>query len=569
MESPTEDRGAPEGVDERRLHPWTLLHRFVVSLPGFAILLIPVLRSPSSESYLNLGIAVLYGAVTLPLLYLQYHRFRYWITPNELVIHSGVFTRRRRNIPVERIQNIEMERKLLPRLLGTASVKVFTAGSAAAEGVLEYVSVAEANRIREVIRSFQRQKAQDAQWTSDGAQPSAQVLERSGRPVPDHERDALAEVTDDDHHAGPPLISMTLDRVLLSGMFRFSLLYIAIIFSFLQFIEPDPELLAEMLTRGQLGALTQTVADSPWLAGFMAAAAAALLSWVSGILVNLNKYYGFRLWLETDKLHKRHGLLTLAEATIPLKKVQALICRSNPVMSRFGWWIMELQTMGLNVREHGFQIAAPFSQEEEIGDLSTRILPVSWPSRLSKVSRLTIRRMTIRYGLVLAALTLAVSAFWRPALYGFALFPLVPLWAWLNYHHHGYSLTDDALVIRKGVIRRMIWYIPIRKMHVFYSAQSIFQRRLRLKTVYVDTAGASSINFPMIVDLPSEVADTLTGRLYDRFRDLIQTTAPGSFGAANTARDTGQRELSFALPVPADQRRSSQATPSRPTGPPN
>ncbi len=551
------------------MHPWTLLQRFVVSLPGFAILLIPVLRSPSGESYLNLGIAVLYGAVTLPLIYLQYHRFRYWITPNELVIHSGVLTRRRRNIPVERIQNIEMVRKLLPRLLGTASVKVFTAGSTAAEGVLEYVSVAEANRIREVIRSFQQQIAEDAQATSQVAPPNAEVTDGDRGRALDHPREVLATIAADDHRTKPPLIAMTLDRVLLSGMFRFSLLYIAIIFSFLQFIEPDPELLAEMLTRGQLGALTQTIASSPWLAGFMAAAAAALLSWVSGILVNLNKYYGFRLWLETDKLHKRHGLLTLAEATIPLKKVQALICRSNPVMAKFGWWIMELQTMGLNVREQGYQIAAPFSQETEIGELSTRILPVAWPARLNKVSRLTIRRMTIRYSLVLTALTLAVAAFWRPGVYGFALLPMVPVWAWLSYRHHGYSLTDDALVIRRGVIRRMIWYIPIRKMHVFYSAQSIFQRRLRLKTVYVDTAGASSINFPMIVDLPSDIADALTGRLYDRFRDLIQVTTPRSFRVANRVPDTAPAESSFSLPVPADQRQSSQATPSTPADQPN
>lgn len=225
--------------------------------------------------------------------------------------------------------------------------------------------------------------------------------------------------------------------------------------------------------------------------------------------------------------------------------------------------------MGLNVREQGYQIAAPFSQETEIGELSTRILPVSWPAGLNKVSRLTIRRMTIRHSLVLTLMALAIAVFWRPAVFAFGLLPLVPIWAWLNYRHHGYSLTDDALVIRKGVVRRMIWYIPIPKMHVFYSAQSIFQRRLRLKTVYVDTAGASSINFPTIVDLPADVADALTGQLYDRFRDLIQVTTPGSFGATSTDPDTGQQESSFALPVPEDQRRSSPATPSTPAGLPS
>ncbi|MDX1429819.1 MAG: PH domain-containing protein, partial [Rhodothermales bacterium] len=397
METPSQDRGVPNAVDVRRLHPWTLLQRFVVSLPGFAILLIPVLRTPSSESYFNLGIAALYAAITLPLIYLQYHRFRYWITPNELVIHSGVLTRRRRNIPVERIQNIEMQQKLLPRLLGTASVKVFTAGSSTAEGVLEYVSVGEAQRIREVIRSFQRQKEIAADMAGTATDKGVR------RPVADP--DSAIREPAPANAALDLLVSMSVERVLLSGVFRFSLLYIAIIFSFLQFIEPDPELLADMLTRGRFKAWSEIIANSPWIAAATAVAAAAMLSWISGILVNLNKYYGFKLWLEIDKLHKRHGLLTLSEATIPLKKVQALICRTNPVMEHFGWWAMELQTMGLNVREQGYQIAAPFSRELEIVDLSSTIQGVAWPRQLSRVSRLTIRRMIVRYSLAVVVLS--------------------------------------------------------------------------------------------------------------------------------------------------------------------
>ena len=547
----------PAGADVRRLHPWTLMQRFVVSLPGFVILLIPVVRSPSGSSWLNLGIALVYGAVTLPLIYLQYHRFRYWITPKELVIHSGVLTRRRRNIPIERIQNIEIERRLLPRLLGTASVKVFTAGSAAAEGALEYVSVSEANRIREVIRQFQRRMAESAPPSMGPAgdvERAAPDESRPGAPsqvfTGDLARVSTLAATEND--AGEHLFSMSLERVLLSGMFRFSLLYIAIIFSFLQFIEPDPELLAEMLTRGRFRRWTVEITNSPWMAGSVAVLAAALLSWLSGIAVNLNKYYRFSLWQEKDKLHKKHGLLTLSEATIPLKKVQALICRSNPVMAYFGWWALELQTMGLNVREQGHRVAAPFGREEEIVPLTGRIFPVRWPVRLSRVSRLTIRRRSIRYGVLLVLASGLLALLWRPALLTLILLPLVPVWAWLQYRHHAYELTDDALVIRRGVIRRMLWYIPIEKMHVFYSAQSIFQRRLRLKTVYVDTAGASNLHFPTIVDLPSDVAEAMTGRMYDRFRELLSDPAIQSapIHEGNRAPDRAPPVSSSALPVP-------------------
>ena len=132
---------APPAQDVRRLHPLTLLQRLVVSLPGLLILLLPFLRSPDRDAWLSLFSAVVYGMVALPLLALQYLRFRYWITPKEIVIQSGVTTRRTRSIPIERIQNIEIEQRLLPRLFGAAKVKLETAGSATTEGVLDLVSL--------------------------------------------------------------------------------------------------------------------------------------------------------------------------------------------------------------------------------------------------------------------------------------------------------------------------------------------------------------------------------------------------------------------------------------------
>ncbi len=534
----------PEGQvrDVRRLHPMTLVQRFILSLPGFVILLMPVLRSPSSMNWFNLAIAILYGALTLPLIFLQYQRFRYWITPRELIIHSGVLTRRRRNIPVERIQNIEIEQKLLPRLLGTARVKVVTAGSDTAEGVLEYVSVSEAKRIREAIRSIQRRERIAATDISEALE---------------HGTSESAADTLPSRH----LITLTVERVLLSGVFRFSLLYIALIFSALQFFEPDPEALVEFLTRGRFNEWAKAITESPWMAAISAAIIASLLSWVSGILVNLNKFYGFRLTLEDTRLHKKHGLLTIAEGTIPLKKIQALIYRTNPLMDRFGWWIMELQTMGLNVREHGQQVAVPFARADELRPIESLIFPVEWPDALNPVSRLTIRRMSIRYGMGYLLVATGVSFWWSPAIWSFTLMPLIILWAYLQYRHHGYAATDDALVIRRGFIRRMTWYIPIEKFHVFYLTQSIFQRRLGLKTLFVDTAGASGIHFPMIVDLPEAEADALMRRLYDRFQ--LTTGRPSTSGPlpktgeGNTARDTEQRVPSSASPGPADQLPSS------------
>ncbi|NNF04578.1 MAG: PH domain-containing protein, partial [Rhodothermales bacterium] len=139
----------------RRLHPMTLLQRFLVSIPALVFLILPMRQAPDSTAWLNLAFAALYAVLVLPWIVLYYLRFRYWISDEELTIHSGVLTRRRRNIPVDRIQNIEIQQPLLPRLFGTAKVAVYTAGSSNAEGVLEYVSLDEAKSIKAIVRRIQ------------------------------------------------------------------------------------------------------------------------------------------------------------------------------------------------------------------------------------------------------------------------------------------------------------------------------------------------------------------------------------------------------------------------------
>ena len=498
----------------QRLHPLTLVQRVVKSLPVLFFVLLPFLGGSSdTNSLFSLAFLVLYGALALPMIGLQYLRFQYWITPREVVIHSGVLTRRKRNIPLDRIQNIVIERSLLPRLLGTAKVKIETAGSKTTEGVLEYVSRDEAQRIREIVRSYQRQLATAAPATLEA--PAEQVPPMEPAAV-----EAMAQV----------LFTMTLPRILLSGAFRFSLLYIALIFSGLQSVmDPlnlTPEQIADWILGDGLQPLTDAAQSSPWLLGILTVFAAVLLGWLTGIVINLTKYYGFRLWLEGDKLHRRHGLLTVSEGTIPLKKVQSLILRSNPLMRRFGWYRLELQTMGYDVEKQGYQVAVPFAKKDEILELAPHIRPFALPATFTPVSKITIRRTFIRYSAALLVVLLPLAYYWRPALWGLLALPLLLYLAFLQYRNHGYALHDDILYVRRGVFQHYIWVVPVDKFQVFYTAGTFFQRRLGLRSLVIDTAGASSFRFPQVVDVVTEAAEDFIQTLYGRFQTHFAPAAP-------------------------------------------
>ncbi|PSQ73547.1 MAG: hypothetical protein BRD39_03930 [Bacteroidetes bacterium QH_9_64_21] len=509
--------------EPQRLHPLTLLLRVGASLPALLVILFPVLRNPSSgENVTSLVLGVMYGVFALPAIVLQYWRFSYRITAKQIVIQSGVFNRKNRSIPIERVQNIQIERSLFARLFGLAKVKIETAGSSSTEGSLEYVHQDAAREIRQVVRSFQRE-------TADGEE----------------------DIADADASDVEPLFDMSLRRVLLSGAFRFSLLYLAVIFTVLEFF--DLEALVERLIRapGRMGWIAEAMFSHPALAILASVVVAIVLGWVSGVAVHLARYYDFELWLDGDKLRKRHGLFTVTEGTIPLDKVQSLILRTNPFMRIFGWYELKVQTIGLDVDEQGHRVIAPFAGTDRILELARRVRTFDLPDSFVSVSPVTIRRRFIRYTAVFGALLLPTIYFWPAGWmhlggvalpwWGLGLVPFILGWAVLQFQNHGYAADEDGLYIRRGVLSHYLWILPVEKFHVFHATASLFQRRLNLKTLFVDTAGAATFAYPEVIDVPADDADDQFDALYRRFKTLYQSRVEAATGAPNTRLDPDER----------------------------
>src|SRR5687768_5840302 len=103
--------------------------------PGRMLLIVAV------AALLGIGIALL-----------AWWRFRYTVGAGEIVIESGILRRQRRVIPYDRVQDVSIERRLLARLFGTAKVRIETGGSAADEGDLDMIALADAYALRDRLR---------------------------------------------------------------------------------------------------------------------------------------------------------------------------------------------------------------------------------------------------------------------------------------------------------------------------------------------------------------------------------------------------------------------------------
>lgn len=106
---------------------------------------------------------------------LYYYRFSYSLGEDTLEIDSGIISRRQREIPFGRIQNVDIVQDPLARIVGIAVVTVETAGGDGTEAALKYVDHDEAERIR---RDVQHQKRSDdddetAETDSSGVENAA------------------------------------------------------------------------------------------------------------------------------------------------------------------------------------------------------------------------------------------------------------------------------------------------------------------------------------------------------------------------------------------------------------
>ncbi len=479
---------APETGRPQRLHPFTLGYRVLRSLPQLLIAFVPIVFSTSGRTaaLASLVVTVGFGAFFVPLLVAQYARFRYRVSPGEITIQRGVFSQQTRVIPIERIQRVEIVQPLLARVFGTARVDLMTAGGAGAEGTLEYVSLAEAHRLRDAVRA-------------GGGRGAREAMEGATAPAAASAPETAA-----------PLFRLSFGDLLRKGALRFSLAYIAVAFSLLQSANVGVEDIVDFFLQHRHEAYARYLPSSALGTALVTLAVALVLSWLAGLATTVNGYYGFTIFREgPGKLRTVRGLLGRSERTLPLRKVQALVFEANFLMQPFGYLRLAAQTMGLDDKARGAAPVIPFGRAARVAGFARDHFGYRPPPGLLAVSPFFRRRALVRLHVALVVAACG-PAFWLPeALWLLALSPALVLLASAQYRAHGYYFDGEAIVVQRGALWQRRWAVPLARAQSFSLSATYFQRRLGLVTLHLDTAGAMEMGGPAIRDLEQATGQAL------------------------------------------------------------
>ncbi|MGB9965804.1 PH domain-containing protein [Halobacterium hubeiense] len=422
-----------------------------------------------------------------------YRRFDYELTDESLDIYSGVFSRREREIPLRRVQNVDVTRSFVARLLGIAEVDVETAGGGGTEANLRFVGREEADRLQEAIRerraALQREEPEEAEETAAEAAPAG--------------GETLFELSDRD--------------LLLYGALSF-----------------DPRLASGVVALATF--LAPTFGDRISLSGLGVAAVvglavvAALALWAVSAVARVVQFYGFRLRRVGDDLRYERGLLSRRDGTIPLSKLQTVAVEENVLMRRFGFASLAVETAGYapgSQPSGGSEAAIPIAPREDVLSLARTLEPFH-DFELERPPERARKRYVRRYllaGLAVVAGGFLVDQFLTSVPWYAAGVLLLPAWpaARLTHRHRGYELGPDHVVTRAGFWNRSTRVVPYRRVQTVIRRQTVFQRRWRLATVVFDTAGSRSISAgdAAALDRDEEDADGIAGDVRDRVLDVI------------------------------------------------
>ena len=141
---------AADGSPYQRLHPLTPLLRgwaIVVAVLFFLARNLHDLADDLTPDRVGLGLLVLVP-VALGYGFLSWHFTRYRIEEDQLRVESGVLFRRTRHIRLDRVQSIDVVRKLPARITGLATLKFDLAGGEQDKSTLEYLSTRRAAQLR-------------------------------------------------------------------------------------------------------------------------------------------------------------------------------------------------------------------------------------------------------------------------------------------------------------------------------------------------------------------------------------------------------------------------------------
>ncbi|MBF4562843.1 PH domain-containing protein [Microbacterium sp. VKM Ac-2870] len=374
----------------------------------------------------------------------RFHTFR--ITGDDVEVRSGILFRTHRRAPLDRVQGVNLTRPMVARLLGAAKLEVVGAGLDA-NVKLEYLSTANAEAVRaDILRlASGRQLARAAARDEAGGAGSAHARSRA----------AVAAVS-----AG---LTGLIDGAEQPVAEPASVVHI-----------PPGRLIASRLLSGStiwllaLGAaiIIGSIVGTPWV---LFTLVPAVLGFGAYWFRTITRALRYSIAPTPSGVRITFGLFTTITETLPPGRVHAFEIRQPLLWRASGWWSIRVNRLSGR--------SANDAQSQQFAE----VLPVGTRDDVERVLRLFLPGIS--------------AAQWQELVVHGLLGPhdngdpyvTTPRRAWwlrpLSWRRNGVLVTEDAALLRRGMIWRSLIILPLARLQSTALAQGPVDRACRVATL--------------------------------------------------------------------------------------
>jgi putative membrane protein len=414
-------------------------------------------------SYLPYIIGILVLAFILVSGIIKWKRFVYWFEEDELRIEYGLFVKKKRYIPFERIQSFNYTESILHRPFKLVKVTVETAGSGStteAEAELTAITKEAAKQIEMELAFAKKRKLSK---TSIGVEEATE-----------------SHLYEEPKNESVTIFKMTMKDILIlaatSGGIGVVLSGVAVFMTQFSDIIPYDVIYDEVVVFLKFGFFIIAFSVFAFL----------LFSWIISVILTTLNYYQFTIIQENDQIVLTRGLLEKKKVTIPIGRVQGVRIVENPLRQLFGYCTVIVESAGGSIDDQDKKIRLfPLVKKSKIKQPLNQLFadfdfePV-WTTSPKRAKPFYYRLDFIW----VIPVIVGISYFYYP--YGLFSLLLGPIFVLLGLWQHrsaGVSLTRNQLSLRYRSISKYTFFIEKKRMQSLEMRQSPFQKRKALASI--------------------------------------------------------------------------------------
>ncbi|WP_432353181.1 PH domain-containing protein [Sporosarcina sp. A2] len=462
-----------------KLHWVTVVVESIKALKEAILPLVVVLisgsRNNNSGNWFIDNWSLVFGAVLLIYLLssglIKWLRFSYWFEDGELRMESGLFVRKKRYIPFERIQSLNYTEGIFHRPCGLVKVQVETAASSGgkAEAELTAVTREDADRIKRRIADA---KKRNIEQPDEGMEFEVDTFEVEDEVVKEKRVFSL-------NPKQLVLLATTSGGigVIFSGVAIF-------LSQFGEFLPLD-RVSDELATLIKFGVLVIVLLV---LVG-------VFVAWLLSVAMTFFSYYGFAVNVADEELVITRGLLEKKRTTVPLSRIQSVSLVENPLRQLFGYGRVIVHSAGAADDGSKIQLFPLVKVKEMYGPLQEIFPDLDLREPVEKLPKRGSKFFYRIDFLWMVPVIAAVGWFYYP--YGLLTLLLVPLVMSLGIWQHrsaAYRISGNQVTIRSRGISLETSYTMRKRIQSMGIRQTIFQQRQDVATIHLNVKSGMGIH---------------------------------------------------------------------------